>query len=71
MADSAPDALPPERRRMPETIADLLLPPCCHLLSRTGIAESQALGPDLFSPRAPAAARGLAGGDIDDLRCHW
>jgi hypothetical protein len=43
---------------MPEIIADLPDPRCFSLHSESGIEENQSLGPDLFSPRAPARDRG-------------
>ena len=43
---------------MPETPADLPDDRCFLLHSGSGIEENQSLAPDLFSPRAPARARG-------------
>jgi hypothetical protein len=37
---------------MPDTVADLPDPTCCHLNSESGIQLSQSLGIDLSSPRA-------------------
>ena len=53
---------------MPETIADPLSPPCHHLLSRSGIQESQSLGPDLLLPRVRDARGRFAKGSSGNLR---
>ena len=41
---------------MPEIIADMPSRSCYRLFPRSGIEESQRLGPDLFSPRARTRA---------------
>jgi hypothetical protein len=46
---------------MPENLADLPAPACNRLHFESGIEENQALGPDLFSPRAPARERDRSG----------
>jgi hypothetical protein len=53
---------------MPETVADPLSPPCLHLLSRSGIQESQSLDPDLSPPRARDARGRFAKGSSGNLR---
>jgi hypothetical protein len=48
---------------MPDIVADLLDPTCSHLLSESGMQESQPLGVDPSSPRArDVRARGFAKG---------
>ena len=53
---------------MPEIVADPLLASCYHLFSRSGIEESQSLGPDPFLPRGRDARGRFAEGSSGNPR---
>jgi hypothetical protein len=64
-----PEALAAGTPPMPDIVADLPDPTCSHLLSKSGMKESQALGIDPSSPHArDARVRGFAKGSSGNPR---